>query len=180
MDNAAEVMDYLVDLDSQGQQQNRTMPDIHAVGANWQALAFVINDTQVLCAMDEVSEMFPVPTEITMVPGAANWVLGLANVRGNLLTLVDLDAFLNGKPASFGKESRVLVVQNKDTITGVVVPDVAGMRYMDEEQRVSDVRLDGCMGDYVYDLFETDTTSSWPVFSMAALMADQRFLIAAE
>lgn len=178
MDNAAQILTYLEQLEQRSKARTDQLPDNKLVVADWQGLAFSVNGVQLICAMNEVSEMLPVPDAVTWVPGSDSWMLGLANVRGNLLPLVDLQAFLGGKPAIIGNESRVLVVRNKNVVTGLVVPGVTGMRYMVENQRISDVRFEGRIGDYVYDMFEAEATT-WPVFSMAALMADQDFLIAA-
>ena len=45
---------------------------------------------------DEVVEILPMP-QVTPVPGAQPWLLGVANIRGNLLPIVDLKQFLEGE-----------------------------------------------------------------------------------
>ena len=51
-----------------------------------------------VCGIDRVYESLPIP-RITRVPGTKNFILGLANVRGNLMTVIDLGCYLraNGR-----------------------------------------------------------------------------------
>jgi hypothetical protein len=63
--------------------------------------------------------------------------------------------------------------------TGLLVPSVLGMRHISYERQVRDTRIEGALGAYVYDLFNLDD-GVLPVFSVAALMHDARFLTAAQ
>ena len=49
-----------------------------------------------IAPMGNVVEMLPVP-EATPLPGVQPWVAGLANVRGRLLPLFDLEVFFGKK-----------------------------------------------------------------------------------
>ena len=45
------------------------------------------------------------------VPGAQPWMLGVANMRGNLLPMVDLKQFLEGERTVLHESQRVLIVR---------------------------------------------------------------------
>ena len=47
-----------------------------------------------LVAREETREVLGYPAAITRIPGAKSWVKGLANVRGQLLPMLDLRQFL--------------------------------------------------------------------------------------
>ena len=51
-----------------------------------------------LVAREEAREVLGVPSPLTRVPGAKSWILGLANIRGQLLPIIDLRAFLGSGP----------------------------------------------------------------------------------
>ena len=104
-----------------------------------------------------------------------------------VLTKVDADAkggsslsvsYLTGKPVSPGKSTRVLVIRQRGLQAGLVVTSVLGMRHFDEKQRVSNARVEGAIGAYVYDAFNING-EIWPVFSMLALSVDPGFRSAA-
>ena len=49
-----------------------------------------------LAKMDDVSEILP-PPETIRVPGVTHWVNGLANIRGSLMPILDMNGFLYGQ-----------------------------------------------------------------------------------
>lgn len=144
----------------------------------WQGLVFTVGGVRLVSDMHEVSELLRIPDAITRVPGSKSWLVGIANVRGNLLTVVDLQAYLGDKPIVTGKSSRVLVIQRGPFTAGLLVPSVIGMREFDFEHRLSNARLEGAVGAYVYEAFQIDR-ELWPVFNMRALATDPRFVSAA-
>jgi twitching motility protein PilI len=62
-----------------------------------------------LVELTEAGEIIPVPP-IAPVARARPWFRGVANVRGNLCTVVDFAAFLGGALSSLTEHSRVLLV----------------------------------------------------------------------
>ena len=65
---------------------------------------------------------------VTALPGAKPWLLGLANVRGQLLPVTDLAAFFGGEPTTIGRSSRVMMVNHADIPAGLLVDEVRGFR----------------------------------------------------
>lgn len=173
-----DLIDLLHDIEVRSQASARSQPNIEVPEHLWQGLVFTVAGVRLVCPMGEVSELLAVPDTMTRVPGAREWVAGLANVRGNLLPIVDLQAFLGAKALVVGKASRVLVLRRRKFTTGVLVPSVVGMRQFDIGQRMAHARIEGAIGGYVYDAFQIGR-EIWPVFSMRALTADARFRNAA-
>ena len=56
---------------------------------NGLGLVSVVGDTVLVSKMGEVTEILD-PPDFTRVPGVQSWVVGIANVRGSLLPLMDL------------------------------------------------------------------------------------------
>jgi len=167
----------LRDMDGMARARQSLVPAAVVKQEEWQGLAFVVDGVRVMAAMSEIRELLPYPAHLTVVPGAKEWMIGLANIRGELLPVVDLQRFLGGAACVVSDATRIMVVRNRGMSTGLLVPGVLGMRSMPVDRFVRDSYVDGHIGFYVYDLFQMDD-GIWPVFSMAALFADTRFLVA--
>ena len=74
-------------LAAQGRRNGRS-------GREWVGVAFRLAGEVFLVAREETREVLAYPAAVTRVPGARSWIRGLANVRGQLLPIVDLRAFL--------------------------------------------------------------------------------------
>ena len=72
--------------------------------------------------------MLPIPEQVTRVPGAKPWFRGIANLRGQLLTVVDLKSFLGAGAPATDRQARVLVVASREVPTGLIVDEVVGFR----------------------------------------------------
>ena len=61
-------------------------------------LGILAGERRWLVDLTDTGEVIPVPT-IASVPLTRAWYAGVANVRGNLYSVVDFSAFLGGAPA---------------------------------------------------------------------------------
>ena len=94
----------------------------------WVGIGFRLGAERFVTSRADVREVLPIPEQVTRVPGAKPWLRGIANLRGQLLTVVDLKSFLGaGAPAS-DRQARVLVVASRDVPTGLIVDEVIGFR----------------------------------------------------
>lgn len=94
---------------------------------DWAGLAFRIGDTHLICSLDHINESLPLP-QVTRVPGTKPFILGLANVRGDLITVVDLGCFLNGARSNPTMHSRLLSASLRGRPVGLMVDEVFGQR----------------------------------------------------
>ena len=172
------LVNMLVEIERRSQECSRNLTAAEYPDHVWQGLVFTVAGVRLVSDMHEVSELLRMPEAITKVPGSKPWLIGIANVRGNLLTIVDLQAYLGGNPIVAGKSSRVLVIQRGSFQAGLLVPGVIGMREFDFEHRLPNARLEGAVGAYVYEAFLIDR-ELWPVFNMRALATDPNFVSAA-
>jgi twitching motility protein PilI len=93
----------------------------------WVGVGFRVGKTRLVAAREEVREVLTWPG-VTALPGAKPWMLGLANVRGQLLPVTDLSAFFGGEPTELGRSTRVLMVNHQDIPAGLLVDEVRGFR----------------------------------------------------
>lgn len=102
-------------------------------GGDWSGVAFSIGGTRLTCSIDRVHEFLP-PPPITRVPGTKRWILGLANVRGELVTIVDLACFLDGIRSPVTMRSRLLAASLRGRPIGLLVDEVFGQKSFDGTQ----------------------------------------------
>ena len=124
-------------------------------------------------------EVLPIP-DSTRVPGAVFWIRGLANVRGLLLPLTDMRAFMDSETTRDTRESRVLVVNHRQIPTGLVVDEVIGFRrFADSERAAASETADHPYKSFITGAFSRDGQVS-PVIGLIPLVESERFLQAAE
>ena len=173
-----QLMALLAGIEQQSRASALGLPETEVHEQIWDGLAYSIGGVRVVTEMREVAEMLQYPQQVTSVPGAKPWMLGLANIRGGLLPVIDLQVYLGAKAVVPSKMARMLVVRMRGLAAGLLVPSVQGMRHFSEEQRMSNARMKGALGAYVYDAFSVEG-ELWPVFSLSALAADPDFRVAA-
>lgn len=145
----------------------------------WVGIAFRVGSENFLVARDETREVLGFPSVVTRVPGAKPWIRGLANVRGQLLPLVDLRAFLGGGVTSIGRSSRVLVAHHREVPAGLLVDEVQGFRrFVDNEFGTTVPPTIIRCERYIAGTFRRGA-ESWPVFSLRSLLESPEFLQAA-
>jgi purine-binding chemotaxis protein CheW len=78
-----------------------------------------------------VREVDRVPT-VTPLPNVASWVLGAANLRGEILSVVDLAAFLGLSAPHQPRDARLLVCRAGSMEAGLVVEQIRDIRELPE------------------------------------------------
>mgnify|MGYP003572127162 FL=1 len=141
----------------------------------WSGIGFRLGDQYLVAPLGEVAEILT-PLSLCRVPRTKSWVCGVANVRGNLMPIMDLQAYLHDRPASMNRRSRILVVNHKGVYSGLVVDAVLGLRHFRDDQRCDELPGDDeCIHQYMTYGFRADG-EHWGVFSMHALAETPNFL----
>jgi twitching motility protein PilI len=176
--HAATVMDpvaVLRAMETACQNAAAGLPEDIEPSEVWTGIAFRLGDQQLLVAVGEVIETLSLP-QLTAVPNTADWVRGIANVRGRLLPVLDLHGLLYGEAAQAEKRSRVLVIDFEELYFGLVVDEVHGLRHYPAEALVSaGNRMDEALGPYVNDGIEDEDVFRI-ILRISALSACERFM----
>jgi twitching motility protein PilI len=145
----------------------------------WVGVAFRMSAENFLVAREETREVLGFPASVTRVPGAKPWIRGMANVRGQLLPIVDLRAFLGGGITSVTRSSRVLVANHREVPAGLLVDEVQGFRRFADNEFGATVppTIIRCER-YLAGAFRRGA-DSFPVFSLRSLLESTEFLQAA-
>ena len=148
-------------------------------GLEWVGVAFRMGGETFLVAREETREVLGYPLVVTRIPGAKSWVKGLANIRGQLLPMLDLRQFLGSGATTAGRNTRVVVVNHRDIPAGLMVDEVLGFRRFAEAEFNAEapptvIRCDS----YLAGAFRRGG-EVWPVLSLKSLVESQSFLQAA-
>ena len=77
----------------------------------------------------QVQEVLRV-TEITPVPGAPDYILGIINLRGNVVTVLDTRKRFGLPPKEIDDPSRIVIIESVDQVVGMLVDSVAEVVYL--------------------------------------------------
>jgi len=150
-----------------------------AAGREWVGVAFRMGGETFLVAREETREVLGYPATITRIPGAKNWVKGLANVRGQLLPMLDLRQFLGSGVTTPQRNTRVVVVNHREIPAGLIVDEVLGFRRFAESEFNAEAPPTVIRCDvYLAGAFRRGG-EVWPVLSLKSLVESQSFLQAA-
>lgn len=175
--DAGEVLRLLGDIESRSRQFSEGLPKEEVV-LLWEGVLFTVAGLKMIAPLDEVKEILNYPPTVTKVPGATKWMRGVANSRGNLLPIIDLQVYLGGQPISIGRRSRVLVVNHEGLYAGLLVAGVQGMRHFSEEQLMSVESPPEEVTPFITKAYEYEGAIR-PVFSMNQLAENSEFRVAA-
>ncbi|MCB1749742.1 MAG: chemotaxis protein CheW [Gammaproteobacteria bacterium] len=64
-------------------------------------------------------------TDVAPVPGAPHFVLGIINLRGNVVTVLDMRKLLGLMPGEVTEQSRIMVIESGKVTVGLLVDSVA-------------------------------------------------------
>jgi twitching motility protein PilI len=144
----------------------------------WSGVAFRIGGSRLVAAMGEVVEILTYP-ELSVVPYTCSWVRGIANIRGRLLPVIDMNGYLHGRLTSIGKRTRVMVAECQGVYSGLVVDEVMGLKHFPEESFVAELsRIEEVLRPYVHQGFSVDG-EHWGIFRLMSLVESPQFLHAA-
>jgi twitching motility protein PilI len=164
--------ELLAELERRGRAVSAQVPQEGAVGREWVGVALRIAGELYLVAREETRE-------VSAVPGAKSWIKGLANIRGQLIAVIDLRQFLGGSATVVTRNTRIIIVNHRDIPAGLVVDEVLGFRRFAESEFFGDVpqTLAQCER-YLAGVFR-HAGEQWPVLSLRMLLESSHFSEAA-
>ena len=144
----------------------------------WRGVAYRVGKRRLVSAFSDVVEIVPMPA-VTPVPGAHPWLLGVGNLRGNLLPVVDLKQFLEGERTVMHEGLRVLVMRQHGGDVAILIDELYGQRSFGADAAVPAEGLDEGRyghfvssafrsGDQVWGVFDLDRLARTPEFRQAA------------
>jgi len=127
-----------------------------------------------LVRLADTGEVITVPP-IAAVPRTRRWFLGVANIRGNLYSVIDFAAFLGRPSAPPGSQSRLVLFGPRagELNAGLVVSRVLGLRNLAELAPAAPAA--GAPAWYAQRWMDAEGTA-WQEIDLAKLARDPSFL----
>lgn len=105
-----------------------------AAGRAASKLGLQVGGERWLVDLTDAGEVIPVPG-ITPVPLTRPWFRGVASIRGNLYSVVDIGAFLGGGAAAPGEQARLLLLSERFRMgSALLVERSLGLRHPEQLQ----------------------------------------------
>ncbi|MEN4904603.1 chemotaxis protein CheW [Luteimonas sp. TWI1416] len=144
----------------------------------WRGVGYRVGRRLLASAFDEVVEILAMPP-VTPVPGAQPWMLGVGNVRGALLPIVDLRQFLEGEPSARQDGQRMLLVRQPGGDVAVTIDALLGQRSFLEQDQVPPDRIASGRYAHFVERAYAQAGTVWGVFSLDRLARTPEFRHAA-
>jgi twitching motility protein PilI len=126
-----------------------------------------------LVDMAEASEVIPVPP-IAPVAQTRPWFKGLANVRGNLYSVVDFPAFLGGGAVPLTEQARLVLFADRfRAAAALLVTGSLGLRNPGQWQ----AREPSAPATWLRAEYVDDAGVGWKELDIAGLVRDESFLV---
>ena len=174
-DNVNDPIALLRDMERRARGETGGAEAEDVAGEVWRGIGFSIGERRLVASMADISEVMHVP-KLARVPGAKDWLMGVANLRGALLPVVNLHGFLRGRPASLDRDSRILVIDKDEILSGLAVEEVFGVKHFLDTQKLPPAAAsENWLSPYVIGGFHA-VNETWEIFDVHALIAAPAFM----
>ncbi len=112
---------------------------------------------EALCGMDilkvqEINKLI----EMTRVPQAPEYVLGILNLRGEIVTIIDLGKKLGLKSTELSNKTRNIIVNSNEEHIGLMVEQISDVFQAEwENVEAPPANIGGVQGKYFTGVFKT-------------------------
>src|SRR5215467_12331789 len=171
--------ELLAELERRGGAVSAQVSQEGTAGREWVGVALRMAGDLYLVAREETREVLGLPPALTRVPGAKQWIKGLANVRGQLLPVIDLRHFLGSGITPITRNTRIVVVHHREIPAGLLVDEVLGFRRFAENEFNSEAPPTVARCErYLAGAFRRGQ-EQWPVLSLRTVLESPAFAEAA-
>jgi len=137
-------------------------------------LGVMVGNRRCLIDLPQTGEIVSVGA-ITSVPLTQPWFLGLTNIRGNLISVVDFAQFLGDAATVIDKQSRIIAFAPSLGLNGgLLISQVLGLR------NLADMQLQAEQPEVTHDwqrqCFLDREQAVWQLIDLTAITRNQQFL----
>ena len=172
---ALSPIDLLTEIESKSLANQALTVTEQAHASEWRGVGFRIGDIELVASMMNVVEVLD-PIACTRVPSSKVWFDGIANVRGQLVPISDLYSFLYGERSQEDRDARILVFKLANSVAGLTVTGVTGIRSFPEESKDQDMPgVDEHLKPFIVGCYHRGG-GDYPVFDFNRLVSNERFM----
>lgn len=178
LEQPADIIALLQDIELRSRQRGAGLSEQDNLQGAWTAIGFRLADINCLIPLEHSREIFPVPAQITAVPKSQKWIFGVANLRGDLLPVIDFQRYLQGHHAKIDKRSRIMVINHPELFSGLLVDEVFGLKHFQRQPEPQQTSLNLHLRPYLQGTIN-QANQLWYVLDFHKLASDPRFINAA-
>ncbi|MEI6519443.1 MAG: chemotaxis protein CheW [bacterium] len=97
-----------------------------AIGDMLEMVEFHLSGERYAFSSRYIREVFPVK-KLTTIPCTPPFVAGLTNLRGEMVSVIDLKYFFDLPPLELTSNTRIILLQNQDMSFGILADEVIGV-----------------------------------------------------
>ena len=144
-----------------------------AVGEAIEVLEFLLGDESYGIEATFVREVYPLK-ELTPLPGTPSFVLGVINVRGEILSVVDMKKFFDLPEMETTDHDKVVIVHNESMEFGILADHIPGVRLI----RLEDIQpppptLTGISAEYLRGV----TSERTVILDAGEILSDKKIVV---
>ncbi len=164
----------LKSLETLAHQRSVGMPQREEVAQYWTALAYRVGNETFVSPLEQVAEILPVP-EVTRLPLAQSWVLGVINRRGELTPVYDFLGLIGRGTVGTDSRARLLVARLGTWSLALVVSESLGLRHFQVDARRPYDEAAVELKDYVFEEV-IEPWRSWKILDLQKLLHGEAVL----
>jgi purine-binding chemotaxis protein CheW len=147
--------------------------DETAVEASIEVLEFILANERYAIETSFIREVYPMK-EYTSIPGTPPFVLGLINIRGQVLSVIDIRRFFDLSIKGLSDLNRVMVIQTPRLEIGVLADRIVGVRHvLQSELQPALPTMSGIRSDYLRGI----TQEGLAVLDIQKMTADPKLMV---
>jgi purine-binding chemotaxis protein CheW len=116
-----------------------------------QYVRFLMDDILLAIPLSSVLEVGRRPV-ITALPNLPEWILGVSNIRGEVISVINLSTFFERPSRGTNKEEHLIIVHNQELKVGVMVDRIVGILHLDRVDssvQPSPYKENGGLADFI-------------------------------
>ena len=113
-------------------------------------IRFLLDDILMAIPLSSALEVGHRP-DITPLPNLPDWILGISNIRGEIVSVLDLKRFFGRSSSGTSRGSRLIIIHNQDLKVGIIVDSIMGIMSLDRTE--TDVQPNPYRGEEISSFF---------------------------
>lgn len=160
-------------LRERAQELAREPAGRNEAGAGIEVVEFVLAHERYAVESSYVREVYPL-RDITPLPGTPPFVAGIVNVRGRILSVIDIRKFFDLPEKGLGELNRIIILASEEMEFGILADAVIGNRRLGPgELEPSLPTLAGIREEYLKGV----TGERLVVLDGARILSDQKIIV---
>lgn len=148
-------------------------PDCSGEGESIDVVEFRLGDESYAFEASYVSEVYPLG-DLTPLPCTPPFVLGIVNVRGQILSVIDLNQLLDLRNREPGEGAKIIILNAQGASLGVLADRLIGVRSIRTDQiQDSLVTLTGLRAEFLKGV----NGERLAIMDAGAIISDQRLVV---